>query len=170
MELFDTMTVRENVSLGREIRLAGGRWSRRLFSAPAEQAECIERAGRAIDDCGLTHLSDRLVGDLSTGQRRLVELARALAGGFRLFLLDEPSSGLDATETRRFGELLAKVVERDRVGILLVEHDMTLVRSVCTYVYVLDFGKLIYEGTVVEVTQSDIVKAAYLGSALARTD
>ena len=92
-----------------------------------------------------------------------MELARCLAGPFRILLLDEPSSGLDREETRRFGSILQRVVEERGVGVLLVEHDMSLVLDVCERLYVLDFGRLIYEGTPAEVMASPLVQAAYLG-------
>jgi ABC-type branched-subunit amino acid transport system ATPase component len=165
MELFDTMTVRENVEIGREALLAGKRrWTGRLFSTPSEADVCGREAEEAMDHCGISPLATKTVGDLSTGQRRLVELARALAGDYRFLLLDEPSSGLDVGETEQFAAILAGVVEREGIGILLVEHDMALVRAVCSYIYVLDFGRLIYEGTAADVLSAEIVKAAYLGS------
>jgi ABC-type branched-subunit amino acid transport system ATPase component len=92
-----------------------------------------------------------------------VELARALAGGYELLLLDEPSSGLDPGETAEFGRILRSVVQDEGRGLLLVEHDMTLVRAVCGYTYVLDFGELIAEGPTDEVLASETVRAAYLG-------
>jgi ABC-type branched-subunit amino acid transport system ATPase component len=101
---------------------------------------------------------------LSTGQRRLVELARTVAGDFRILLLDEPSSGLDAAETKRFGEILRRIVTDTGAGILLVEHDMALVMEVCQYLYVIDFGRPIFDGSPSEVAGSDIVRAAYLGT------
>ncbi|HYT39764.1 MAG TPA: ABC transporter ATP-binding protein [Acidimicrobiia bacterium] len=165
MELFDTMTVAENIGLGREALLAGRRrWTGRLFATPAEGAQCHDEAFRSMEHCGIRHLAGATVGDLSTGQRRLVELARAMAGGFRFLLLDEPSSGLDVSETEQFAGILAALVEREGIGILLVEHDMALVRAVCSYIYVLDFGRLIYEGSAADVLSAEIVKAAYLGS------
>jgi ABC-type branched-subunit amino acid transport system ATPase component len=165
MELFDTMTVRENVEMGREALLAGKRrWTGRLFSTPSEASICREEADAAMTQCGILNLANRTVGDLSTGQRRLVELARAMAGDFRFLLLDEPSSGLDVSETENFATILSGLVEREGIGILLVEHDMALVRAVCSYIYVLDFGRLIYEGTAADVLSAEIVKAAYLGS------
>src|SRR5262249_10481750 len=97
------------------------------------------------------------------GQRRLVELARVLAGPFDLLLLDEPSSGLDARETEAFAEVIATIVEERGWGVLLVEHDMSLVRQVCHHVYVLDFGSLIFEGSTDEMQAEDQVRAAYLG-------
>ncbi len=93
-----------------------------------------------------------------------MELARTLAGGFRVLLLDEPSSGLDEEETERFGAILQKAVAERGLGILIVEHDMALVMAVCQYLYVLDFGTLIFEGTPAEVQASELVRAAYLGS------
>jgi ABC-type branched-subunit amino acid transport system ATPase component len=118
----------------------------------------------AIERCGLTELAGELAANLSTGQGRLVELARVIAGGFRMLLLDEPSSGLDKSETERFGSILSDLASEMGTGILLVEHDMSLVLGVCDYVYVLDFGQLIFEGTPREVMQSPQVQAAYHGS------
>ena len=113
---------------------------------------------------GITALRDRQAALLTSGERRLVELARALAGVFDVILLDEPSSGLDVTETERFGEVLRHVVTERGTGLLLVEHDMALVMEVCDYIYVMDFGRVIFSGTPREVRESEIVQAAYLGS------
>ena len=113
---------------------------------------------------GIANLAGRPVAALSTGQRRLVELARCLAGEFDVLLLDEPSSGLDVGETERFGEILTRVVAERGVGILLVEHDMALVMNICDYVHVLDFGTMIFAGTPADVSASDEVRAAYLGA------
>jgi ABC-type branched-subunit amino acid transport system ATPase component len=103
-------------------------------------------------------------GALSTGERRRVELARCLAGDFDFLLLDEPSSGLDQEETGRFGDLLARVVDERGLGVLLVEHDVELVMRLCTHIYVLDFGELIFDGPATAVAGSDVVKSAYLGT------
>jgi ABC-type branched-subunit amino acid transport system ATPase component len=165
MELFDSMTVAENVALGREARLSANLPWKHLL-APRHEKQDVESASvQAMDQCGLTALARRPVRDLSTGQRRLVELARVIAGGFSLFLLDEPSSGLDHTETRAFGEILTTLVHRHGFGILLVEHDMGLVMSISDYVYVLDFGRLIFAGTTDEAQTSSVVREAYLGVA-----
>jgi ABC-type branched-subunit amino acid transport system ATPase component len=164
MELFDSLTVRENVVLGREAGLAGSTPWRHLRSTRSDSASVTEAVERAMSTCGIAHLSTRRAVDLSTGQRRLVELARCIAGGFRMLLLDEPSSGLDNAETEKFGHILRGLVEERGVGILIVEHDMSLVMSICDYIHVLDFGEAIFEGTPAEVGGSDIVRAAYLGS------
>jgi ABC-type branched-subunit amino acid transport system ATPase component len=164
MELFESLTVEENISLGREAHMAGSRPLRHLLSPRAERASIAGAAEEAIELCGLGALAERRAGAISTGQRRLVELARAIAGQFEILLLDEPSSGLDAAETKRFGEILRAVIDRRGTGILLVEHDMALVMDVCEYLYVIDFGEPIFEGTAEEVRRSDVVRAAYLGS------
>lgn len=163
MELYDSLTVAENVRLGREAQLAGSRVLHQLLSPPSQQRDIAEAAEAAVAACGIADLVDRPAGELSMGQRRLVELARVLAGSFRILLLDEPSSGLNAAETGRFGEILRGAVTTRGAGILLVEHDMNLVLTICDYIYVLDFGKLIFEGTPEAVRASEAVHAAYLG-------
>jgi ABC-type branched-subunit amino acid transport system ATPase component/branched-subunit amino acid ABC-type transport system permease component len=165
-ELFDSLTVRENVAVGAEGALAGGNPLTHLAARPGEGRSVKTRTDRALELCGLAELAGARVMTLSTGQRRLVELARCLAGPFRILLLDEPSSGLDRAETERFGTILKRVVSERGVGILLVEHDMSLVLDVCAQIYVLDFGELIFEGTPAETMSSPIVQAAYLGDAL----
>jgi ABC-type branched-subunit amino acid transport system ATPase component len=162
MQLFDTMTVLENVSLGLEARLAGQHWWAQTRASRKDQAECREAAEHALGRCGIAHLANHSAGHLTTGQRRLVEMARAIAGRFRFLLLDEPSSGLDESETENFSDILTSVAA-DGTGILLVEHDVGLVRNICSYVYVLEFGKLIFEGPTEDVMASEIVHAAYLG-------
>jgi ABC-type branched-subunit amino acid transport system ATPase component/branched-subunit amino acid ABC-type transport system permease component len=164
VELFSSLTVRENVALGREASLAGANPVRQLVSSTAQRATVRRAVDDAMELTGIGPLADLQAGLLPTGQRRMVELARVLAGPFDLLLLDEPSSGLDASETRRFGEILRGAVADRGVGILLVEHDMALVRQVCQHIYVLDFGQLVFEGTGVEMLASPIVRNAYLGS------
>ena len=162
-ELFDSLTVRANVALGAEAGLAGANPLRHLLPRRSDSRRVNAATARALDLCGLTTVADAPVDGLPTGQRRLAELARCLAGGYRILLLDEPSSGLDRTETARFAEILTRSVREQGIGILLVEHDMTLVNSVCDYIYVLNFGQLIYHGAPPEVMASDVVRAAYLG-------
>jgi ABC-type branched-subunit amino acid transport system ATPase component len=164
MELFDSMTVAENVTMGPELLSAGRHAWTHLAAPRRERAEARARAEQAMERCGIAELATRAAGELSTGQRRLVELARVMASPFRFLLLDEPSSGLDVNETEQFASILLGFVDCDDVGILLVEHDMALVRAVCDYAYVLDFGRLIFDGPTRDVLQSDLVKAAYLGS------
>ena len=146
MELFDSLTVRANVALGREAGLAGSRPFRHLRPARGDGAQVAQATDTALEICGIGDLAKRRPADLSTGQRRLVELARVIAGDFDLLLLDEPCVGLDRRETARFGEILKDSSSDGGCGILLVEHDMSLVMRICGYIHVLDFGQLIFEG------------------------
>jgi ABC-type branched-subunit amino acid transport system ATPase component/branched-subunit amino acid ABC-type transport system permease component len=164
MELFDSLTVAQNVSLGREAAMAGASPLSQVVGKPGDRVRLSEAVVEAVELAGIRALLDLPAGSLSTGQRRLVELARCLAGPFDLLLLDEPSSGLDRSETHRFGEVLSAVVAQRGLGILLVEHDMSLVMEVCRHIYVLDFGVGIFEGSPVDVRASAEVRAAYLGA------
>jgi ABC-type branched-subunit amino acid transport system ATPase component/branched-subunit amino acid ABC-type transport system permease component len=163
VQLFNTMTVRENVELGRESILAGANPMTQLWSQPGSRGTVRAATQQAVELTGIGPLLDRSVGDISTGQRRLVELTRVLAGPFDTILFDEPSSGLDHSETEQFGAILSQVVREWGVGLLLVEHDMSLVRQVCDRVWVLDFGRLIFDGPTADMVHSENVRAAYLG-------
>jgi ABC-type branched-subunit amino acid transport system ATPase component/branched-subunit amino acid ABC-type transport system permease component len=163
-DLWNSLTVAENVALGREASLAGATFTKQLVAAPGEPGLVADETAQALELAGITDIAERLVADLSTGEKRLVELARVLAGPFELLLLDEPSSGLDGSEAHRFGEVLQRAVEARGTGILLVEHDMTFVTQVCDYLYVMDFGQLIFEGDARETMESEVVRTAYLGS------
>jgi ABC-type branched-subunit amino acid transport system ATPase component len=163
MQLFDSLTTRENVALGREAFLSANRpWSH-LRCSRSDAAEISEATDAALARCGIEALQDRRVRDLSTGQRRLVELARVIAGGFSLLLLDEPSSGLDDAETEAFGRILETLVAQGDTAVLLVEHDMSLVMAISSTVYVLDFGHLIFNGSPADAQSNPDVRHAYLG-------
>ena len=163
MELFDSLTVRENVRTGPTAFFSSFRPLGLIYSTRKETKQIRQFADEAMAHCGIAQIADRTVGDLSTGQRRLVELARAIATPFKFLLLDEPSSGLDVQESTAFGQVLTEWVAETGNGILIVEHDMALVSEICQQIYVLDFGKIIYSGTTKEALSSDLVKAAYLG-------
>jgi ABC-type branched-subunit amino acid transport system ATPase component len=163
MELFDSLTVLDNVALGREAGLAGSKPWRCITSSKRESRDIARAASDALAMCGIEHLARRYPPDLSTGQRRLVELARVAAGTFKVLLLDEPSSGLDKAETVEFGRILRGLIADRALGILLVEHDMSLVMGTCDYIHVIDFGRPVFEGTPAEVANSELVRAAYLG-------
>jgi ABC-type branched-subunit amino acid transport system ATPase component len=167
MELFGGMTVRENIALAAE--------SRSITSGPLSQLG-LTRGGRArardiaattselLARTGLDAVADRPAAQISTGQGRLVELARALARDPQILLLDEPSSGLDHAESEAFGALLVDLVAERNLGILMVEHDMSLVLTICGWIHVLDFGRPLLDGTSAEVRNSDAVRQAYLGT------
>jgi ABC-type branched-subunit amino acid transport system ATPase component len=166
VQVCTSMTVAENVALGAEARIIGGNALRQL-GGRREEVRSVEATTRAaLATCGIEHLAAQRASVLSTGQKRLVELARVVAGDFHVLLLDEPSSGLDEDETRRFGDILRAVAAAGEVAILLVEHDMSLVMGVCEHIYVLDFGRMVFDGTPAQVQGSSVVRAAYLGEGL----
>jgi branched-chain amino acid transport system ATP-binding protein len=153
LELFGTLTVRENVEVAASIARswAGEKMTREVA------------ADRLLEKVGLSAVADVRADALPTGQGRLVELARSLATQPRVLLLDEPASGQDVAETEHFAELLRDLA-REGMAIVLVEHDMSLVMSVCDYIHVLDFGSLLAAGTPTEIRSDPAVLAAYLGS------
>jgi branched-chain amino acid transport system ATP-binding protein len=153
LEVFGTLSVRENVLAAAEIRR---RWSR-------DGSNPKTTADQVLALVGLSHLSDDPADTLPTGSARLLELARALATRPRLLLLDEPSSGLDERETDELGELLVRLADAG-IGVLLVEHDMELVMRACTLIHVLDFGSILAVGTPEEIRKDQRVRAAYLGT------
>ncbi|MEU4341930.1 ATP-binding cassette domain-containing protein [Nocardia sp. NPDC023852] len=162
-ELFDSLTVAENVAFGVEGPLAGANPLAHLIATHGQSRRVRTATASAMALCGIEAIAHTRVGTLSTGQRRLVELARCLAGPYRILLLDEPSSGLDHSETARFGQILRHVVAERGVGVVLVEHDMSLVLDVCEEIIVLDFGRRIFRGTPAQVRASETVQHAYLG-------
>ena len=150
-------------AIGCEAGLAGGNPLKHVLSRSATRHQIDDQVWEAVKLCGLEAVVTTPAHALSTGQRRLLELARCLVSPFEILLLDEPSSGLDRAETDRFGDLLERVVAERGLGILLVEHDMELVMRVCSTLYVLDYGELIFSGSPSEARNSPIVQAAYLG-------
>jgi ABC-type branched-subunit amino acid transport system ATPase component/branched-subunit amino acid ABC-type transport system permease component len=147
IELYDDLTVEENVQ-------AGLRHSRSHGTDPL---------GETFALLGLTPLRRAMARELSQGQRQLVSIARALAGRPRVLLLDEPAAGLDSRETAWLADRLRQVRDAG-VAILLVDHDMSLVLSLCDHIYVLDFGQLIASGPPEAIRSDPRVAAAYLGT------
>ena len=164
IELFTGTTVRDHLLVAERARRGtGGLW-RDLRGKGSPTAEEQARVEEVLDLLELTPLADRPIEALSLGRARLVELGRALMIEPRLLLLDEPSSGLDGEETAAMGAVLARVSQERDVAVLLVEHDVELVRSVTSRLYVLDFGTLIAEGDTATVLGDQAVRKAYLGS------
>jgi branched-chain amino acid transport system ATP-binding protein len=153
LEVFGSLSVRDNIRVAAEIRKG---WARDRSNPSSVADELIGRIG-------LAEVADARVDSVPTGTARLVELARALATRPSLLLLDEPGSGLDQRETGVLGDLLLDLAS-EGMAVLLVEHDVELVMRVCYRVNVLDFGKLIAEGSPAEVQRDPAVQAAYLGA------
>jgi ABC-type branched-subunit amino acid transport system ATPase component len=173
-QLVTELTVRQHIVLadraGKQVRAGKlattGRFILALipfFSHGITKAE-IASADALIDELGLGKDRDKGPSDLTLGQRRLLEVALCLATNGKIMLLDEPSAGLDRAETEHLGEVI-KALARDRnITIVLVEHDLELVFSISSRVFVLDFGQLIDSGTPAEMRASKAVQAAYLGT------
>jgi branched-chain amino acid transport system ATP-binding protein len=153
LEAFGSLTVRENVQVAREIHGGVRSWFRHHNDTAVD--ELLERVG-------ITQYAAQRADSVPTGVARLLEMARALAIDPKLLLLDEPSSGLDEAETENFGILLRALAGQGS-AILMVEHDMDLVMSVCDVIHVLEFGKVIASGTAAEIRADRKVQAAYLG-------
>jgi branched-chain amino acid transport system ATP-binding protein len=156
LELFTSLSVRDNVRVAGEIR---NRWS-----LGGGRTDANAEADRIIEMVGLVEVADREVGEIPTGQARVVELARALMIRPTLLLLDEPASGQTEDETEAFGHVLRRLATEDGLGICLVEHDMALVMKVCEIIHVLEFGLMIASGTADQVRNDPAVIDAYLGA------
>jgi branched-chain amino acid transport system ATP-binding protein len=166
LELFMGLTVREHVVLGYRIRKERNRLWSDLVAAGALRPESHderERVDYLVDLLGLSSVAKTSAASLPLGTARRVEVGRALATGPSVVLLDEPSSGLDAVETAQLGAALRRVVDEEKVSMLLVEHDVAMVLGLSSFVTVLDFGVCIAQGTPDEIRNDPAVRAAYLG-------
>ncbi|MFE3453086.1 ABC transporter ATP-binding protein [Nonomuraea sp. NPDC059194] len=161
-QVFGRLTVADNVVAAMEWRGGGGGVLADLAGLPGRrrvEAARRERVEEVLDLCGLLPLRDAYAAALPVGQRRLVELARALADRPAVLLLDEPTSGLDAGQTDRLREVVAAL----DTTVLLVEHDMGFVMDTCDDLVVLDLGKVIATGPPSAIRSDPVVRAAYLG-------
>ncbi|MFM8303049.1 MAG: ABC transporter ATP-binding protein [Actinomycetota bacterium] len=166
LELFLGLTVREHVVLGYRVRTQRPRlWTDLLTAGSLHRISDGERrrVDHLLDLLALRPVADTPASALPLGIARRVEVARALATGPTVVLLDEPSSGLDASETHQLGGALRTVVEEEQVSLLLVEHDVAMVLGLSSSVAVLDFGVRIAYGTPDEIRHDDAVRTAYLG-------
>ncbi len=167
LELFGSLSVMDNVIVAIEAGTRAGGLAAEVLGRPGaigvrQRAE--RRAAELLELTGLGELAGARAGELPMGHARTLELARALATDPKLLLLDEPSSGLNDSETEALAALLKQLQSQRELSLLVVEHDMNFVLPLSDEVYVLDFGKVIAHGAPDEIRRDPIVQAAYLGT------
>jgi ABC-type branched-subunit amino acid transport system ATPase component len=166
IRLFSDLSARDNVLVGQHLARRASLLARLLVlpSSRDEEKAAKERAFALLDRIGLAGRAHEAARNLSYGEQRRVEIARALASGPRLLLLDEPTAGMNPVEVEAVAALIRKVAAEGH-SVLLIEHNVRLVMDVCDRITVLDFGRVIAEGPPAAVANDPAVVTAYLGSA-----
>lgn len=165
IRLFKKMTVLENVKVAfnQHMRYSGVAAILRLPSYWKEEREIEKKAMELLEELLMADLHDHIAENLPYGQQRKLEIARALATSPKVLLLDEPAAGMNPTETAELMEVIGIIRKKFNISILLIEHDMSLVMSICERLVVIDYGHIIATGTPAEVAKNPKVIAAYLG-------
>lgn len=166
IRLFTSMTVIENVVTGMHMQTRGWLVGGILGGRRVRDAEkdALDVAYDVLQSMGLADLAGAMAGSLSYGQQRRLEIARALAAGPRVLLLDEPAAGLNSAEKRQAADMIASLPQQYELSVVLVEHDMDLVSRTCSSVSVIDYGKPLCDGPPRQVLSDQRVIDAYLGT------
>jgi ABC-type branched-subunit amino acid transport system ATPase component len=166
IRLFQDLSARDNVLVGQHLVRKASLGARILMlpGAREEERRAKDRAGALLERIGLSERARERARNLSYGEQRRVEIARALASEPRLLLLDEPTAGMNPVEVQAVAALIRKVAAEGH-SVLLIEHNVKLVMDVCDRITVLNFGKVIAEGPPAQVAKDPAVITAYLGSA-----
>jgi branched-chain amino acid transport system ATP-binding protein len=165
--LYPSLTVAETISVACERHLASKDIVAAAFQLPASfesELAVAAKVDELIELMGLGAFRQKLTGELSTGSRRIVDLACILAQNPKVLMLDEPSGGVAQKETEALGPLLLRIVARTGCSVLVIEHDMPLLRSICDHMVALELGGVIAEGTPAEVLEHPAVIESYLGT------
>jgi len=165
VRLFKALSVFENVLIAKHMRAKQNVFSATFRLNRAEEKRMREESMELLREQGLEHLKEHISSSLPYGLQRRLEVARALATGPSLLLLDEPAAGMNPQETQEMAEFIHEIRDRYKLTILLIEHHMGLVMQISERIYVLDFGKMISHGTPDEVRADQRVIDAYLGVA-----